>query len=433
MKLLLSYRNHLYKRVFRTVDVPDDLSMITDIDTDSEVSPAEADLDDHAASALWNACEDLFRSGVYPMMSLCLRRHGKVVLNRSIGYARDGELASIDTPVCLFSASKAVSAVLVHLLEEQGEVNLLNPVSYYIPAFAARGKGSITVHQLLTHRAGVPGIPEDVELDTLYDHEAGLAMICDSEPTDIHSRFQAYHAITGGFLVNELIRVTTGLDAQQYMDRYIRKPMGMRYFRYGLTKRDQAKVAVNSTTGYNSGLVNRALTNVLGAHPDTAVDMTNDPRFYASIIPSANIFGTAEEVSRFYEMLLHHGAWNGQKVLDPLTVHRAIRPLGRTELDRTLKLPMRYSAGFMLGDTPFGIYGKDTQYAFGHLGFANIFSWADPQRDISVCLMNTGKVTIGPHLKALTMLLLEISQQCEPVVEMETDIPAYRRPRHVKR
>jgi CubicO group peptidase (beta-lactamase class C family) len=430
MSLLANCRNAVYRRIFRTVEVPQDLSGITDIDSASEVAPEAAELDEAAVNAIWAACEDLFRSGVYPMLSLCVRRHGKVVLNRSIGFAREEQVASVTTPVCLFSASKAVSAILVHLLEEQGQINLLNPVSYYIPAFAARGKGSITVHQLLTHRAGVPSVPKDVELDTLYDHDAGLAMICEAAPTDIHSRFQAYHAITGGFLINELIRVTTGLNAQQYIDRYIRKPMGMRYFRYGLTSRVREKVAINTTTGLDSGLINRALTSVLGTHPDTAVDMTNDPRFYASIIPSANLFGTAEEVSRFYEMLLHHGRWNGKKILEPLTVHRAVRPLGRTEIDRTLMLPMRYSAGFMLGGTPFGIYGKDTQYAFGHLGFANIFSWADPQRDISVCLMNTGKLTLGPHLKALAMLLAEISTQCEPVVDMESDIPSYLRPRH---
>lgn len=43
---------------------------------------------------------------------------------------------------------------------------------------------------------------------------------------------------------------------------------------------------------------------MLGAHPDAAVDMTNDPRFYNAVIPSANLFTTAEEVSRFYQMLL---------------------------------------------------------------------------------------------------------------------------------
>lgn len=423
MTPLANYRDRVYRQVFRTIDIPRDLSEITDIDAQE----SSADLTDEAIGTIWQACEALYRSGVYPLMSVCLRRGGQVVLNRSIGYAREDQVASLQTPICLFSASKAVSAVLIHLLEQQGEINLLNPLSYYLPAFAAKGKGGITIHQLLTHRAGVSGIPEGTHLDTLYDHEAGLAMICEAEPSDNQGRFQAYHAVTGGFLVNELIRVTTGMNAQQYLDRYIRKPMGMRYFRYGLTKRDQARVAINTSTGLNSELVNRALTNVLGTHPDNAVDMTNDPRFYSSIIPSANLFATAEEVCRFYQMLLNQGEWQGQQVLEPLTVHRAVSPLGRTELDKTLKLPMRYSAGFMLGNSPIGIYGKDTQYAYGHLGFANIFSWADPQRDIAVSLMNTGKLTLGPHLKSLPMLLATISEQCEPVLDMRSYIPVYHR------
>ena len=217
------------------------------------------------------------------------------------------------------------------------------------------------------------------------------------------------------------------MTAQQYIDRYIRKPMGMRYFRYGLTSRDREKVAVNHITGLDSEIINRALTSVLGTHPDTAVEMTNDPRFFRSVIPSANLFATAEEVSRFYQMLLHHGEFNGKQILDPLTVHRAVRPLGRTEIDKTLMIPMRYSAGFMLGGSPFGIYGRESQYAYGHLGYANIFSWADPERDIAVSLMNTGKLTIGPHIKALLNLITTIADQCDPIVDMATDIPVYHR------
>jgi CubicO group peptidase (beta-lactamase class C family) len=425
---LTKHRNQFYQRLFRTVAVPEDLASVTGIDTAAEVDPRSADLDPAAVDAIWEACQNLYRSGVYPLLSLCLRRRGRIVLNRSLGHYREGEVASVTTPICLFSASKAVSAVLVHLLAEQGEVNLLNPVSYYIPAFAARGKGSITLLQLLTHRGGIADVPNDIELELLYDHDAALQLICEAQPTDHQGRVQAYHAITTGFIFNELIKVTTGLDAQQYLDRYIRKPMGMRYFRYGLTKRDQARVAINTCTGLDNVLINRMLTGILGAHPDQAVAMTNDPRFYRAVIPSANLFGTAEEVSRFYQMLLNHGQWQGQQILDPLTVHRATRSLGTFALDRTLKLPMRYSAGFMLGGSPVGIYGMDTQYAYGHLGYANIFCWADPQRDIAVSLMNTGKLAVGPHLKALPALLGAISAQCQPVVDMESDVPLYHRP-----
>jgi CubicO group peptidase (beta-lactamase class C family) len=83
-----------------------------------------------------------------------------------------------------------VTAVLVHLLAEQGRVNLLNPVSYYIPAFAANGKGSITIHQLLAHRGGVPSLPEGMGLETLCDHDAVLKIICEAEPTDHQARIQ---------------------------------------------------------------------------------------------------------------------------------------------------------------------------------------------------------------------------------------------------
>lgn len=427
MKTLTKIPQNWLRRRLRMVDIPDDLRTITDIDRAAEVDPRSVDLTQEAIVDIWDACQNLYRTGAYPMLSLCIRRRGEIVMNRSLGYLDSEKVASTKSPVCLFSASKAVTAILIHLLAEQGKIDLLNPVSYYLPAFAAKGKGSITVLQLLSHRGGVPSVPKGIEPELLFDHSAALALICDAKPTDHQGRVQAYHAITSGFIFNELIKVTTGLTAQQYLDRYLRKPMGMRYFRYGLTKREQADVATNTSTGLDNVLINKALASVLGAAPDAVVELSNDPRFYRAIIPSANLYSTAEENSRFYQMLLNHGRWQGKKILDPLTVHRATRALGRTELDRSLMLPMRYSGGgFMLGGSPAGIYGLQTQYAYGHLGFANIFGWADPQRDIAVSLMNTGKLAVGPHLKALPLMLHTISSQCSPVVDMDTDIPIYR-------
>lgn len=426
MKKLARIPHNWVRERLRMVDIPDDLGTITDIDRDSEVDPHTVDLSQEAVTAIWEACQNLYRTGAYPLLTLCLRRRGEIVMNRSIGYLDDERVATTQNPICLFSASKAVTAILIHLLAEQGKIDLLNPVSYYIPSFAAKGKGSITILQLLSHRGGVPSVPEGVDPQLLFDHDAALKMICEAQPTDHERRVQAYHAITSGFLFNELIKITTGLNAQQYLDRYIRKPMGMRYFRYGLTQRDQANVAINTSTGIDSALINRALANVLGADPDVVVELTNDPRFYKAIIPSANLFANAEETSRFFQMLLNHGYWQGKQILDPMTVHRATHALGRMEMDRSLMLPMRYSGGFMLGGSPVGIYGLETQHAYGHLGFANIFCWADPQRDIAVSIMNTGKLVLGSHLKALPLILHTISSECDPVVDMAADEPIYK-------
>ena len=84
------------------------------------------------------------KTGNYPLITCCLRRQGKSLLNRSIGYAQGNSpaglqenalIATPDTPVCLFSASKMITAMLIHLLDEKGEINLLDPVSYYIPEY----------------------------------------------------------------------------------------------------------------------------------------------------------------------------------------------------------------------------------------------------------------------------------------------------------
>jgi CubicO group peptidase (beta-lactamase class C family) len=66
----------------------------------------------------------------------------------------------------------------------------------------------------------------------------------------------------------------------------------------------------------------------------------------------------------------------------------------------------------MLGASPWGLYGPDTSQAFGHLGFANIVAWADRERDISVALLNTGKLVAGVHMPWLLALLGAISRHC---------------------
>ena len=80
---------------------------------------------------------------------------------------------------------------------------------------------------------------------------------------------------------------------------------------------------------------------------------------------------------------------------------------------------MRYALGPMLGNNPVGIFGPHTGQAFGHLGFSNILCWADPERDISVSILNTGKSVVGTHLPALANVLLQISTQCPKIPKQQ--------------
>ncbi|HEY4713187.1 MAG TPA: serine hydrolase, partial [Aquirhabdus sp.] len=194
----------------------------------------------------------------------------------------------------------------------------------------------------------------------------------------------------------------------------IAKPMGMSCFNYGLAPEFRDQVAMNSATGLHPMLgTNTYLKHVLGGDLDLAVNVTNDPRFMDTICPAGNIYTTTEQAGRFFEMLLNGGTYNGVKIFDPKTVLRATIESSRMSIDATLIAPMRYSTGFMLGANPVGLFGPMTGHAFGHLGFSNIFCWADPQRDISVSILSTGKSVLGTHLPALGNLLYQISSNCD--------------------
>ena len=412
------------QKVFRDPARGLDVAASAAVDPNEE-SVAGTGLCEEDVEAIWEDAEALHRSGMHPMVSVSLRRKGKQVLHRSIGFAGGLEeekpiAASLDTPVCLFSASKVISAVLVHKLAEDGLLDLLNPVSHYIPAFAQGGKARITIYQLLAHRAGVPGLAADTPTEVLFDPEEALRRICAEQALCEDGRVVAYHAITGGFVLAELIRVCTGKDVNSYLDEVIRKPMGMRYFRYGLEPKDHAAAAQNYVSGLpNIGPVGNHLEKVLGADVDSVVQLSNTEAFLNAQIPSGNLYATAEEACRFFEMLRRQGEWQGKQILSPLTVNRLTREAARPQFDRSLIIPMRYSAGCMLGGRHVGVYGRHTPFAFGHLGFSNILCWADPQRDLSVAVLNTGKPVVGNHIVSLLKLVDGISQRCVPCENMQ--------------
>jgi CubicO group peptidase (beta-lactamase class C family) len=173
-------------------------------------------------------------------------------------------------------------------------------------------------------------------------------------------------------------------------------------------------------TNYFTGLplvfpVNLGLERILGASLETAIELSNDPRFYDVDVPAGNIVATASECSRFFQCLLNGGEIDGVRIFQPVTVERAVREVSSTQFDRMLLIPIRYSAGMMLGSHGWGMFGPATPNAYGHLGLTNNFAWADPERALSVTLLTSGNPVIGTHLPRLGMLLNTISRRCSRI------------------
>lgn len=407
-----------------TIAVPKDLASITDIAP--EAAAQAGGMSAGQVQRIWSAVEQLYRTGNHPQISFCLRRKGQVILNRSIGFAQGNGpedtattpkiAAKTTTPICLFSASKIITAMLVHILDEEGTLNLLDPISRYIPEYAQNGKRHTTIFHLLSHRGGIARIDDNINPEVLFNHQEILQRLYAAKPTTVSGSQLAYHAITAGYILGEVIERVTAQPLQQFLDERISRPMHMRCFNYGLAPEFRDEVALNYKTGFYSKVgTDQYLKHVIGGSLNTAVRLTNDPRIFDAVCPAANIYTSAEEVGRFFEMLLNGGEYQGQQIMSPETVFRATLPTTGVKLDHSLLVPMRYALGPMLGSNPVGLFGPMTGQAFGHLGFSNNICWADPERDISVALLSTGKSVVGTHLPALLKVLWQISTQCPKV------------------
>ena len=409
----------------RRIAVPKKLAELTTWSPAREAPPEDGGLREADVQAIWRSVEGLYRTGVHPAIALCVRRHGRVVLDRAIGHVRGNGpgdapdepkvLATPESPFCVFSVSKSVTAMLIHLLDERNELRLDDAVAEYIPEFGRHGKQRVTIRHVLTHRAGIPTVAGDgADVSQLADWDGLVERLCDAKPTFAAGRRLAYHAITGGFVLGEIIRRVTGHDVSAFLRDEVTRPLGLRWFGYGVKRDELPFVARNYFTGSAvppplSLLVKRAL----GVPFEVAAELSNHPAYLTSVVPSGNLVATASELATFFQVLLNHGELDGVRLFAPRTVRRALTESAYLELDLTLALPIRYGLGFMLG-APFGsIFGPSTPHAFGHYGLLNVIGWADPDRDVAAALLTSGKPFLGPHLYRLFDLLRTIGAVCQ--------------------
>ena len=129
------------------IHLPQDLEAATT--RGAEVEPEQVGMTTRQVERIWSSARSLYKSGVHPALQLCVRRHGEVVLNRAIGHAsgngpRDGRdtpkvIATPETPFCIYSSSKAITALVIHTLAEQGVLAIDQLVTDFIPEYAQQG------------------------------------------------------------------------------------------------------------------------------------------------------------------------------------------------------------------------------------------------------------------------------------------------------
>jgi CubicO group peptidase (beta-lactamase class C family) len=413
----------------RRIRLPDDLDAATS--RGPEVDPESVGLTRGQVEGIWESALNLYRSGVHPALQLCLRRNGQVFLDRAIGHARgngprdaaDAEkvVADTNTPFCVYSTSKAVTALVVHMLAERGALSIDDRVADHIPEYARHGKGEITIGHVLAHRAGVASLPRDaLDLDLLSDRDHLLELICDAKPASAPGKLLAYHAVSGGFILGEIVQRATGTPIRDLLAAEVLDPLGFRWNNYGVSPADVDEVGLSYITGPPLlPPVSNLVTRALGAPVDEVIDASNDPRFLTATIPAASVVTTANELSRFFEIFRRGGELDGVRVMQPETLRTALTEQSRLEIDLSLIFPTRFSYGLMLGADVISLYGRDTDRAFGHLGLINIMGWADPERAIAGGLITSGKAILYPEVHRFYGVMQRVAGSVPKVPESE--------------
>ncbi len=241
------------------------------------------------------------------------------------------------------------TSVAIMQLVERGQIDLDRPAAAYWPAFAANGKGDITVRQLLTHYAALPaGLPTRAWSGT----EGALDAIVALKPlAPAGTRF--VYSDVDFIVLGEIVRRVAGQPLDAYAAKNIFQPLGMRDTGFRPTApRDRIAPADVEAGELRWGEVQDPIAYRMGG-----------------VAGHAGAFTTADDLTKFAQALLA----GGKGVLKPESVAAMTRP----------QSPPGGSAVRGLGwdiDSPYAVWLAPafSPQSYGHTGYTGTAIWIDP-------------------------------------------------------
>jgi CubicO group peptidase (beta-lactamase class C family) len=332
--------------------------------------------------------ENFAREGDYQEVgaSFAVYHRGKCVVDLWGGFA-DGARTkpwTRETLANVWSSTKGVTATAIAMLVDRGALSYDDAVAKHWPEFAQNGKGGITVAQLLSHQAGLPGFVEPTSLEDMYDWDACCAKLAAQAPAWKPGTASSYHAITYGWLAGEIIRRVSGKMPGQFVADEIASPLDADVF-IGLPESEDSRVAEMLAPKHAADIaaMNFSDAAIMAlVNPQLDAGAPNARGWRAAQIPSANGQASALGLARVYGALANGGTMDGVKLMSPATIGQMIAPVSHDgRADMLLGFVDAWGKGVILNRPK--IYGTNPD-AFGHSGWGGSFGCADPQNGVAI-------------------------------------------------
>lgn len=318
---------------------------------------------------------------------------GETVVDMWGGVAdvRTGLPWSERTASVIFSCTKGLVAILAAQLMQVDRLDFDAPVAQYWPEFAQAGKSAVTVRNLLTHQSGLSAPRNTLTTADVLKWATVIGHLERQAPLWSPGENHAYHALTYGWLVGEVIRRVTGLSVGEAFRNLIAEPLAADAW-IGLPSAEAARVAHLSV----GDSLTTQLAELAAARPAGSIDwadraMTlgaafpaelvtetggfNDPRIQAAQIPGAGAIATARALATIWSATVTKT--DGLRLLNDETVAETTRV-------QTEGPPVfggspphnRWGTGFQLSSPPAQAFLGPT--SFGHDGAGGQVAFADP-------------------------------------------------------
>ena len=302
---------------------------------------------------------------------LLVGHEGKIVHQAAFGLRAAGprpDSMTVDTIFDLASLTKVVATTpSIMRLVQLGQVRLNDPVAHYIPEFAADGKQSITVRNLLTHYSG---LRPDLDLNVPWQGQDEAFRRASAERPQAPPGAQFVYSDINFIVLGELVQRVSGMGLEKYADAHIFQPLGMKHTSFLPPAEWQAKIA--ATLAIDNRRVLRGFV-----HDPTAERM-------GGVAGHAGLFSTAGDLAVYAQALIDRDKILTPDLIEKMTTPQQppnsadLRGLG-WDIDSWLSS----NRGALL---PVG--------SFGHTGFTGTSLWIDPYTNTYIILLTN---TVRPR------------------------------------
>ena len=370
--------------------------------------------------------------GRFPGCSCLVTRHGEEAYFRAFG-ERDVERnlsMERDTVVRIYSMSKPITSVALMMLYERGKFQLDDPVSKFIPSWSdlsvyENGDGEtmvtspttvpVTFKHLLTHTSGLTyGFMNSHPVDALYrnasiggERQGSTLQGMIDDLADIPLSFtpgSRWNYSVATDVCGYLVQLFSDTDLDVFVRERITEPLGMNDTGYQVPALSQEKFAACYRYNRGGGFE-------LQDDPTTS-PYHQRPTFFSG---GGGMVATIDDYSRFAQMLLNGGDFDGYRMLGRKTVEYMatnhmpgnvdLAAMGQPVFSETSYHGIGFGLGFsvVLDPAAAGVLDSPGEFAWG--GAASTYFWVDPLEDMTVVfitqLLPSSMYPIRRELKTL--------------------------------